>query len=137
MSADYRELEVWQLAMRLAEAAYVFTERFNDPRYHDLANQLRHAAVRVPSEIADAHAHGGERRRVRHLARALSRLAELDTLLELADRLGVVESRHCAQASSLCQALGTELRELHDQLQRQAALPEFSDPRPFGGRRTH
>lgn len=137
MSADYRELQVWQLAMRLAEAAYVFTERFNDPRYHELANQIRRAAVRVPSEIADAHAHGGERRRIRRLARALSRLAELDTLLALSDRLGVADQGRFAEIGGLCNELTAALRAMHDGLQRQAPLPEFSDQRPLSGRRTH
>jgi four helix bundle protein len=51
---SYRDLEVWQKAMRLAKRIYQVTQKFpNDERF-GLTNQLRRAVVSVPSNIAKA-----------------------------------------------------------------------------------
>jgi 23S rRNA-intervening sequence protein len=54
MSASFKDLRVWQEAMRFVTEVYQATMQF--PRYelYGLSNQLRRAAVSIPSNSANA-----------------------------------------------------------------------------------
>jgi four helix bundle protein len=50
---SYRELEVWQVAMDLADVVYEITEDFPKREWFGLAGQLRKSAVSIPSNISE------------------------------------------------------------------------------------
>ena len=54
---SYRDLEVWQQAMDLADLVYDITERFPTRERYGLALQMRKAAVSIPSNIAEGTRH--------------------------------------------------------------------------------
>ena len=54
---------------------------------YELGSQVREAATSVPSNVAEGHAHRGERTFLRHIRMALGSLAEVETQLEVAIRL--------------------------------------------------
>lgn len=85
---NYRELIVWQDAIKIAKAVYKLTEKFPKHENYALADQLRRAAVSVPSNIAEGQARKapGDFRRFLHIA--LGSLAEMDTQLVLAQEFG-------------------------------------------------
>ena len=56
----------------------------------ELGSQIRKSATSVPSNLAEGHAHHGDRTYLRHVRIALGSLVELDTQLELALRLNLV-----------------------------------------------
>jgi len=75
---SYRDLEVWQQAMDLADLVYDITERFPTRERYGLALQMRKAAVSIPSNIAEGTRH----RTPGYLSRviiALGEHAELET----------------------------------------------------------
>jgi len=82
---SYRDLIAWQKAMDLADLIYTVTEPFPKREWFGLANQMRRAAVSIPSNIAE-----GNRRKVpgyvHHLEIALGSHGELDTQCEVATR---------------------------------------------------
>ena len=84
---SFRDLDVWRVAMDLAErihrtaAKLPITERF------ELSSQMRRAATSVPSNVAEGHATQMRRRYRYHARLALGSTAELSTQLELAVRL--------------------------------------------------
>jgi four helix bundle protein len=49
----YRELEVWQVAMELAEECYRVTSRFPKQEIYGLVSQIRRAAVSIAANIAE------------------------------------------------------------------------------------
>jgi four helix bundle protein len=49
----FEKLEVWQLAVELADHVYGVTGRFPDAERFGLTNQMRRAAVSVSSNIAE------------------------------------------------------------------------------------
>ena len=52
---SFRDLRVWQMAMDLVEQVYGFTRSFPINETYGLANQMRRAAVSVPSNIAEGY----------------------------------------------------------------------------------
>jgi four helix bundle protein len=53
--SSFRDLRVWQGAMDLVERVYRVTQSFPRDETYGLANQLRRAAVSIPSNIAEGH----------------------------------------------------------------------------------
>jgi four helix bundle protein len=87
----YKDLIVWQKAMDLVPEVYKLLKRLPRDELYALADQIRRAAVSIPANIAEGQArqHPGEF--VQHLSIARGSLAELDTLVLLAERLGYLK----------------------------------------------
>ncbi len=85
---SYRELIVWQDAIKIAKAVYLLTGKFPKQETYALADQLRRASVSVPSNIAEGQARKspGDFKRFLHIS--LGSLAEVDTQLILAQEFG-------------------------------------------------
>jgi len=86
----FRDLRVWQQAMDLVEQIYRISEGFPTRESYGLTNQLRRAAVSVPSNIAEGHTRQHIKEYLNHLSMAQASLAELETQLEIAFRLKYV-----------------------------------------------
>ena len=87
MSASFRDLRVWQQAMDLALQIYRGTESFPKQEVYGLAQQMRRAAVSVPSNIAEGKGHSSDKEFRRFLFHARGSLMELETQILLAGRL--------------------------------------------------
>ena len=90
MIHSFRDLTVWQRAVDLAVHVYKTTESF--PRYEmfGLTSQIRRAAVSIPSNVAEGKAVGGQNY-PRHIRLALGSEAEVQTQIEIARRLGMLQ----------------------------------------------
>jgi len=55
MAKSFRELKIWQLAHELMLGIYKLTENFPSSEKYNLTQQLRRAALSVPTNIAEAH----------------------------------------------------------------------------------
>ena len=84
----YRELIVWQRAMDLVVSAYALAILFPREEQYGLISQIQRAAVSVPGNIAEGQGRESLKPFLNHLGIARGSLAELDTLLLLAVRLG-------------------------------------------------
>jgi four helix bundle protein len=88
---SFRDLDVWQVAMDLVTSVYRVANRLPASERFELSAQIRRAAVSVPSNVAEGHALRKSRKSyLRHVRIALGSLAELDTDIELAVRLGLI-----------------------------------------------
>ena len=85
---SYRDLRVWRLAIDWVAAVYRTSGRWPSEERFGLIAQVRRAAVSIPSNIAE----GAERRTtgefMQFLGIAQSSLAEAETQLIIAHRLG-------------------------------------------------
>ena len=89
--SGYRDLEVWQKARALATHIYETTADFPKHEIFGLTQQLRRAAVSVPSNIAECHGRKTTRDRVQFLVVARGSLLEIETQALIAADLHFIE----------------------------------------------
>jgi len=90
----YKDLIVWQKAIDLVCLIYETTKAFPKEEIYGLTNQLRRAAVSVPSNIAEGQARKSTAEFRHFLSIARGSMAELETQLIIASRLNYLnESR--------------------------------------------
>ena len=88
---SYRDLIVWQKSIELVDAVYRATANFPKNEIYALTSQLRRAAISVPSNIAEGHARKSTREFVNFLSIARGSLAEVETQIVIAKRLGYLD----------------------------------------------
>jgi four helix bundle protein len=117
MIRSYRDLTVWQSAMELAKIAYAWTSKFPKQEVYGITSQIQRAAVSVPANIAEGRARNSTKEFLHHLSIARGSLAELETLLSLAEtfdycRQGEVAPlfRHCDEISRMLSGLRKRLK---------------------------
>jgi four helix bundle protein len=87
MGQSYRELIAWQKAMKLVTEIYRITKAFPIEERYGLTNQLRRAAVSVPSNIAEGQARFSPKEFFRFLCTARGSWVEVETQVEIARNL--------------------------------------------------
>ncbi|MBM3933314.1 MAG: four helix bundle protein [SAR202 cluster bacterium] len=107
--ASYRDLRVWQGGIELVQYIYALTKTFPNSETYALASQMQRAAVSVPSNIAEGYARSGAKENVRFIAISQGSLAELDTQLEIARRLGYLTADEHQRLQSKLIALSKQL----------------------------
>lgn len=111
----FRDLDVWQRSMMLAEICYAAAAKLPKTETFGLATQMRRAAVSVPSNIAEGHQLPPAAYR-HHVSVALGSLAELQTQIELARRIGLLDGeaqilqRHSDRVRQMLVRLRASLR---------------------------
>ena len=94
MERPHKKLDVWKMAMDLVFDVYRVTKNFPMKGKFSLTDQLRRAAVSVPSNIAKGAARNTKKEFTNFLFyMAQGSLSELDTQSEIALKLGYVESK--------------------------------------------
>jgi len=98
---NYRDLVIWQKGIALVKEIYLLTQKFPQTEIYGLSNQLRRAAVSIPSNIAEGQSrqHTGEFRQFLHMA--LGSLAEVDTQLVIAKELSYLPQDEMTIAEKL------------------------------------
>jgi four helix bundle protein len=117
----YRDLLVWQKAVDWVEAIYAATRSWPQEERFGLTSQIRRAAVSVPSNVAEGCARRSTAEFLRFLSIARGSLAEVETQIIIAARLG-----YLAQESQ------TALLEAADELSRMLAglITKLEERRP-------
>ena len=84
---DFKELDVWREAKQLAIATYRFTEHFPKHELFGLTNQMRRAAVSIPSNIAEGNGRRTNKDKAHFMYTARGSLFELETQVVIAHEL--------------------------------------------------
>jgi len=90
-SSEFRDLIVWQKAMNLVIEVYSLTKLLPKEEMYALSDQIRRAAVSIPSNIAEGQGRVTSKEFIRFLSMARGSLWELSTQIELCERLQFVE----------------------------------------------
>jgi len=102
----YRELVAWQKAMDLVAEIYRITRSFPREELYGLTNQIRRAAVSVPSNIAEGQGRGAGSAFAQFLRIAKGSLQEVETQLLISERLGFVAEQEVSRIFDISQEVG-------------------------------
>ena len=109
---SYQELLAWQKAMDLAEQIYKLVKLLPKEENYALADQLRRAAISVPSNIAEGQARNSPKEFIQFLSIARGSAAEIETQLLLCERLGFVARAQIDSLIDLCVEIAKMLSSL-------------------------
>jgi four helix bundle protein len=84
---DYKELDVWKESKDLVKEIYLYTVNFPSSEQYGLTNQIRRAAISVPSNIAEGVGRNHSKDTLRFLYIPRGSLYELETQLIIANEM--------------------------------------------------
>ena len=119
--SSFRDLRVWQEAMRLTAEIYQSTANFPKHEQYGLTQQIRRAAVSVPSNIAEGKGDYSDREFVRFLLHARGSLLELQTQLLIAEDLVYLSKENSRTLLDNAAAVGRALNGLINSMTKIAA----------------
>ncbi|MEM6287767.1 MAG: four helix bundle protein [Bacteroidota bacterium] len=123
---SFRDLEVWNDAVALAEVVYDETKTFPGDERFGLTSQLRRASVSVASNIAEGWGRGSRKEYLRFLHIARGSLFEVATQVEIAHRVGLL----AAEQRSRIEAHGTRCGKRLSRLVASLRAPQSPTPSP-------
>lgn len=102
--------------MQLTVEIYKLTRTFPREELYALTNQIRRAAVSIPSNIAEGQARQSTADFMKFLSIASGSLAEVETQMELAVMLNYLASENTALAQQQCSEIRRMLSALKSSL---------------------
>jgi four helix bundle protein len=109
---DFRKLRVWQLAKELAIKIYKLTQTPKLSKDFGLKDQMQRAAVSVSANIAEGDELDTNKQAVKHFYIAKGSLAELQTLLIIAQEIGYIDKKEADELDNECNVISVMLRKL-------------------------
>ena len=100
---SFKDLDVWQVGMKLAESCYRVTRSFPKEELYGLTSQIRRAAVSIPANIAEGYGRELTGSFIQFLRIAQGSSRELETHLLLSARLVLFPDTSSAQLQSECE----------------------------------
>jgi four helix bundle protein len=123
---SYRDLLIWQQAMDLVTETYVLTRNWPKDEIYGLTSQVRRASVSVPANIAEGYGRESRASYQNFLRIAQGSLKELETLFQIAVRVGIESEERIRSQMLKCESVGKLIRLLVRKLEnsRQPRAPE-------------
>ena len=120
----YVDLQVWVKAMDLAAKVYTLGPAMPKTEQYGMTSQMQRAAASVPANIAEGYQRGTRKDYARFIGIARGSLAETETFLLLATRVGHLST----EAAEPCLAAADELSRMLTRLKQTLDAPPL--PRP-------
>ena len=109
---NHKELLVWQKAMQLVVDVYNLIRLLPKEETYGLSDQMRRAAISIPSNIAEGNARSSQKDMVHFLYIAQGSRAELETQLELCELIGYISKERLEPVLMQTQEIGRMLSGL-------------------------
>lgn len=90
--SNFKDLDVWKKSRTLAIEIYKITNQGLFLKDFAFRDQIRRAAVSIPSNIAEGDESGFNKMGIRHFYVAKGSLAELETQLDIANNVGYIST---------------------------------------------
>ena len=116
MIKDFKDLIVWQKAMELVAEVYRLVKKLPKEELFALSDQIRRAAISIPSNIAEGQGRNSTKELIHFLAIAKGSKAELETQLLLCVKINYLKGAEIETAISLIQEIGKMLNALQKSL---------------------
>lgn len=103
--------------MDLVVSCYWITKSFPKNEIYGITSQLQRVAVSVPSNIAEGRARKGGKEFLRYLSIAYGSIAELETLIQIANRLDYIDSGQLKQLDDQTTEIGKMINGLRKSIE--------------------
>jgi len=117
MVMTYKDLKVWEKSMDLVSEVYRLVKLFPKEEHYALSDQMRRAAVSIPSNIAEGYERFNTKEYLRFLMIARGSKAELETQLLICERIELLTHQQASTALSLCDEVGRMISAIREKLQ--------------------
>lgn len=101
-STDFKKLIVWQKSKDLAVDIYRITSIGKLSKDYSLTDQMRRAAVSIPSNIAEGNDRSTEKELIKYLYISKGSLSELLTQLEIAKEIDYIDEEKYSEIEIKC-----------------------------------
>lgn len=109
---SYKDFTVWQKSMDLAVEIYRLVKILPKSETYALSDQMRRAAVSIPSNIAEGQGRNSTREFTKFLSIARGSQCELETQLQLCIRFEYLTQGETEKALGLCEEVSKMLNAL-------------------------
>jgi four helix bundle protein len=116
MTPGHRGLVAWQRGIDLVVAVYSLNTGLRKNRHGELASQLIRAAIAIPGNIAEGKGRSSNKQFAQYLRIATGSLREVDSLLEVLDRLRLVKHATLVELLKLVDETGKALYGLEQKV---------------------
>ena len=100
-STTYKDLIVWQKSMLVAKGIYALVKKLPKEEMYALSDQMRRAAVSIPSNIAEGYGRISHKEYAHFLSIAKGSASELTTQLELCVMIGYLTDEDIHESLTL------------------------------------
>jgi len=116
MIKDFKDLIVWQKAMDAVLLVYKLVKKLPKEETYALSDQMRRAAVSIPSNIAEGQARNSSKEFAQFLAIAKGSKAELETQLLLCVKIGYLTEQDIQGVVEILQEVAKIINALLNKL---------------------
>jgi four helix bundle protein len=109
---DFKELVVWQKAMDLTTLIFGIVKKLPKEETYALSDQMRRAAVSIPSNIAEGQERNSTKEFIRYLSIAKGSKSELETQLIICEKVKYLHNSDVTDALALLEEIGKMLNGL-------------------------
>lgn len=89
---NFKKLDTWNLAMKIAKATYQLTGEFPQNETYGMTSQIKRSAISIPSNIAEGAGRNNKGEFKHFLGIAAGSSYELETQLLLSEEFGFISS---------------------------------------------
>ena len=104
-TSDFKKLSVWQLSMDLACEIYKAIRVLPIEERFGLSDQMRRAAISIPSNIAEGQRRNSDKEFIHFLSISRGSAAELQTQLILCNRLEYLKEEYIIEIISQLESI--------------------------------
>lgn len=116
----YKDLTAWQKSMELVKEVYCLVKKLPKEETYSLSDQMRRAAVSIPSNIAEGNGRKSLTDYARFLDIARGSEYELETQLQICVMLGYLTEKDTEKAFDLIAQVGKMLHTMINKVLKQA-----------------
>ena len=108
----HKDLEVWKNSIELVAEIYKITNLFPKFEIYGLTNQMRRAAVSVPSNISEGAARNSKKEFIQFLYIAQGSVAELETQLIISQNLQFINENQLNETANRLNLIRSQITGL-------------------------
>ena len=109
---DFRKLEAWQIAKKLAVVIYRVTNESAFSKDFGLRDQIRRAVISISSNIAEDEESGTNKMSIRFFNIAKGSAAEVQSQAEIAFEIGYLNEETLNEILAHCNQISSKLSKL-------------------------